>query len=289
MSACRLLSTKRKKEAGVSRAKTEALIAYARRAAVIPVVTIDDARHGIPLARTLVQAGLPVVEVTLRTPAALDAIAAIAKAVPEAVVGAGTILAASQIAEVVEAGAKFIVSPGTPVRLGEALAEAAIPVLPGCATVSEAMTLSDLGLQILKVFPAVPARPPGAAGRGARRGRVPGAARLRHRLGGDDAVRSRLRDPEVLPGRPVRRHRLAEVGHGSAAAGALLPDRRSRHEERRRVPGACERDLRRRRLDGPPGSDRRRRFRNHRGARPRDGGDPAAGLAVGRTNPRCPR
>jgi 2-dehydro-3-deoxyphosphogluconate aldolase / (4S)-4-hydroxy-2-oxoglutarate aldolase len=143
-------------EAGVSRAKTEALIAYARRAAVIPVVTIDDARHGIPLARTLVQAGLPVVEVTLRTPAALDAIAAIAKAVPEAVVGAGTILAASQIAEVIEAGAKFIVSPGTPVRLGEALAEAAIPVLPGCATVSEAMTLSDLGFEILKFFPAVP-------------------------------------------------------------------------------------------------------------------------------------
>src|SRR6185436_15719140 len=116
---------------------------YARRAAVIPVVTIDDARHGIPLARTLVEAGLPVVEVTLRTPAALDAIAAIAKAVPEAVVGAGTILAASQIAEVVEAGAKFIVSPGT-------------PVLPGCATVSEAMTLSDLGFEILKFFPAVP-------------------------------------------------------------------------------------------------------------------------------------
>src|SRR4051794_27822364 len=130
MSACRLLSTKRKKEAGVSRAKTEALIAYARRAAVIPVVTIDDARQGIPLARTLVAAGLPVVEVTLRTPAALDAIAAIAKAVPEAVVGAGTILAASQIAEVVEVGAKFIVSPGTPGRPRGGAAQGPVPGPP---------------------------------------------------------------------------------------------------------------------------------------------------------------
>ena len=136
--------------------KTEALVGYARRAAVIPVVTIEDARHGIPLARTLVEAGLPVVEVTLRTSAALDAIAAIAKAVPDAIVGAGTVLAASQIAEVVEAGAKFMVSPGTPLRLAEALAEAAIPVLPGCATVSEVMTLADLGFEILKFFPAVP-------------------------------------------------------------------------------------------------------------------------------------
>jgi 2-dehydro-3-deoxyphosphogluconate aldolase/(4S)-4-hydroxy-2-oxoglutarate aldolase len=140
----------------VSRSKTDALVDYSRRAAAIPVVTIDDARHAIPLARTLVEAGLPVVEVTLRTSAALDAIAAIAKAVPEAVVGAGTIVAASQIAEVVAAGAKFIVSPGTPPRLGEALAEAAIPVLPGCATVSEAMALADLGFEILKFFPAVP-------------------------------------------------------------------------------------------------------------------------------------
>src|SRR5215203_4207756 len=119
--------------------RTETVLAYARLAPVIPVVTIEDARRSIDLAQTLVEAGLPVVEVTLRTPAALDAIAAIAKAVPDAIVGAGTILAASQIAEVIEAGAKFIVSPGTPVRLGEALAEAAIPVLPGCATVSEAM------------------------------------------------------------------------------------------------------------------------------------------------------
>lgn len=136
--------------------RTEALLGQVRRAAVVPVVTIEDARHGIALARTLVEAGLPVVEVTLRTAAALDAIAAVAKAVPEATVGAGTVLSPSQIGEAIEAGAKFLVSPGTPLRLAEALAEAPVPALPGCATVSEAMTLVDVGFEVLKFFPAVP-------------------------------------------------------------------------------------------------------------------------------------
>jgi 2-dehydro-3-deoxyphosphogluconate aldolase / (4S)-4-hydroxy-2-oxoglutarate aldolase len=136
--------------------KTEELLALARRCPVIPVVTVDDARHAIPLARALVDAGLAAIEVTLRTPSALDAIAAMAKAVPDAVIGAGTVLAASQIAEAVEAGAKFIVSPGTPLRLGEALAEAPVPCLPGCATVSEAMALMTLGFEVMKFFPAVP-------------------------------------------------------------------------------------------------------------------------------------
>jgi 2-dehydro-3-deoxyphosphogluconate aldolase/(4S)-4-hydroxy-2-oxoglutarate aldolase len=102
-------------------------LAYGRLAPVIPVVTIEDARHAIPLARTLVEAGLPVIEVTLRTAAALDAIAAIAKAVPEAVVGAGTILAPGHIAEAVEAGARFLVTPGTPPALAAAVAAAAVP------------------------------------------------------------------------------------------------------------------------------------------------------------------
>ncbi|MBM6594873.1 bifunctional 4-hydroxy-2-oxoglutarate aldolase/2-dehydro-3-deoxy-phosphogluconate aldolase [Microvirga pudoricolor] len=135
--------------------KTETLRGYARLAPVIPVVTIEDARLSIDLAQTLVEAGLPVVEVTLRTPAALDAIAAIAKAVPDAVVAAGTVLHPSQIKEVADAGAKFIVTPGTPLRLAEALAEAPIPVMPGCSTVSEAMGLSSLGFEALKFFPAM--------------------------------------------------------------------------------------------------------------------------------------
>jgi 2-dehydro-3-deoxyphosphogluconate aldolase/(4S)-4-hydroxy-2-oxoglutarate aldolase len=135
-------------------AKTETILGYARLAPVIPVVTIEDARRSIDLAQAFVAAGLPVIEVTLRTGAALDAIAAIAKAVPEAVVGAGTVAQAAQIREVVDAGAKFIVSPGTPPRLAEALAEAPVPVLPGCSTATEAMTLADLGFEVLKFFPA---------------------------------------------------------------------------------------------------------------------------------------
>jgi 2-dehydro-3-deoxyphosphogluconate aldolase/(4S)-4-hydroxy-2-oxoglutarate aldolase len=138
----------------------ETLLAYARKAPVIPVVTIDDARHAIPLARTLVEAGLPVVEVTLRTAAALDAIAAIAKAVPEAVVAAGTVVRSSQIAEVVDAGAKFIVTPGTPTDLADALAAAAIPAMPGCATASEAIALASRGFGIVKFFPAGPSGGP---------------------------------------------------------------------------------------------------------------------------------
>jgi 2-dehydro-3-deoxyphosphogluconate aldolase/(4S)-4-hydroxy-2-oxoglutarate aldolase len=138
----------------------ETLLAYARKAPVIPVVTIDDARHAIPLARTLVEAGLPVVEVTLRTAAALDAIAAIAKAVPEAIVAAGTVVRSSQIAEVVDAGAKFIVTPGTPTDLADALAGAAIPAMPGCATASEAIALASRGFGIVKFFPAGPSGGP---------------------------------------------------------------------------------------------------------------------------------
>ncbi len=133
---------------------TETVRSYARLAPVIPVVTIEDARHGIDLAQALVAGGLPVVEITLRTAAALDAIAAIAKAVPEALVAAGTVVSPSQIAEVADAGARFIVTPGTPLRLAEALAEAPIPVMPGCSTPSEAMTLMSLGFEALKFFPA---------------------------------------------------------------------------------------------------------------------------------------
>lgn len=142
------------------RAKTESLLAYAGLAPVIPVVTIEDARDAIPLARTLVGAGLPVIEVTLRTAAALDAIAAIAKGVPEAVVGAGTILAPRHISEAVEAGARFLVTPGTPPDLAGAVAAADVPCMPGCATASEAIALADLGFAILKFFPAGPSGGP---------------------------------------------------------------------------------------------------------------------------------
>ena len=135
-------------------AQNSTLQDYVRLAPVIPVVTLQDPRLSIDLAQTLVQAGLPVIEITLRTPGALDAISAIAKAVPEAVVAAGTVVNASQIREVVDAGAKFIVTPGTPRALAESLRGAPIPAMPGCSTVSEAMTLLELGFTQLKFFPA---------------------------------------------------------------------------------------------------------------------------------------
>jgi 2-dehydro-3-deoxyphosphogluconate aldolase/(4S)-4-hydroxy-2-oxoglutarate aldolase len=124
------------------------------RAPVIPVLTIERVEHALPLARALVAGGLPVLEVTLRTPAALEAIAAIAREVPDAVVGAGTITTPGDIAAAENAGAAFLVSPGTPAELAEALARARVPALPGCATVSEAMALAARGFTMLKFFPA---------------------------------------------------------------------------------------------------------------------------------------
>jgi len=121
---------------------------------VIPVLTIERAADAVPLARALVAGGLPVIEVTLRTEAALDAIRAIAAEVPDCVVGVGTVLRAADIAAAIGAGAKYLVSPGTPAELAAALADVSIPVLPGCATVSEAMALGARGFKVLKFFPA---------------------------------------------------------------------------------------------------------------------------------------
>lgn len=121
---------------------------------VIPVVTIENARDAVPLARALLAGGLRVVEITLRTPAALDAIRAVVAEVPDAIVGAGTLLSPSDVTRAVEAGAHFLVTPGTPSPLAPALRDAAVPAMPGCATVSEAMALAALGFQVLKFFPA---------------------------------------------------------------------------------------------------------------------------------------
>ncbi len=123
-------------------------------AAVIPVLVLDGSLDPVRLAETLVEAGLPVIEVTLRTPSALDSIRAMAK-VPGAIVGAGTVLNESQLNQAVNAGSRFIVSPG----LTEPLAKAAegIPFLPGVATAGDIMRGLDLGLDRFKVFPATAA------------------------------------------------------------------------------------------------------------------------------------
>jgi 2-dehydro-3-deoxyphosphogluconate aldolase / (4S)-4-hydroxy-2-oxoglutarate aldolase len=121
---------------------------------VIPVLTIERVADAVPLARALVAGGLAVIEVTLRTKAALEAIRAIAAQVPDCIVGVGTVTRISDIEAATAAGAEYLVSPGTPPELAAALADASVPVLPGCATVSEAMALSGRGFKVLKFFPA---------------------------------------------------------------------------------------------------------------------------------------
>jgi len=128
-----------------------------RLAPVIPVVIIDDASKAVPMARALVAGGTPAIEVTLRTPAALEAIRAIAAEVEGAVVGCGTALSARDLQAAQQAGARFAVSPGTSPRLLDAADDIELPLLPGVATASEAMALLERGYRHLKFFPAVPA------------------------------------------------------------------------------------------------------------------------------------
>nr|WP_300052306.1 bifunctional 4-hydroxy-2-oxoglutarate aldolase/2-dehydro-3-deoxy-phosphogluconate aldolase [uncultured Nocardioides sp.] len=121
---------------------------------VVPVVVLDDLDHAVPVARALVAGGLPVIELTLRTPVALDAIAAIAAEVPEILVGAGTITSPELVSRAVKAGAQFLVSPGTTPALLREMAWAGVPFLPGTATVSEAMAVLEAGYSEMKFFPA---------------------------------------------------------------------------------------------------------------------------------------
>lgn len=126
-------------------------------APVVPVVIIDDAAAAVPMARALVAGGIPAIEVTLRTGAALEAIRAIAAEVEGAVVGVGTVLNARDLEAARQAGARFAVSPGASPRLLDAADDSELPLLPGVATAGEAMTLLERGYRFLKFFPAVPA------------------------------------------------------------------------------------------------------------------------------------
>ncbi len=125
-------------------------------APVIPVIVVDDLAHAVPLAEALVAGGLRVLEVTMRTPAALDAIAAM-KAVDGAIVGAGTVTNPDQLAQAIDAGSEFIVSPGLTDRLGKAAIESGVPFLPGIANAGDIMRGLDLGLTHFKFFPAMAA------------------------------------------------------------------------------------------------------------------------------------
>jgi len=121
---------------------------------VIPVVIIDDVADALPLADALVEGGVHTIEVTLRSPAALDCLAAIAKNRPDMIVGAGTVLYPAQLQAAQDAGARFAVSPGAYPALLKAVDDRTMPLLPGAATASEMMLLMAHGIHEMKFFPA---------------------------------------------------------------------------------------------------------------------------------------
>ena len=127
---------------------------------VMPVIVIDDVARAVPLAHTLLANGIHTIEITLRTPAALDAIAAIAKECPDMVVGAGTILTPALAQASADAGARFVVSPGCTDAVVKGSLDAEVPLLPGASTVSEMMALAEQGFETIKFFPAMAAGGP---------------------------------------------------------------------------------------------------------------------------------
>lgn len=138
----------------MSRASPAALLL--RRAGVLPVVVITDIGDAVAIARALSEGGLSAIEVTLRSANALDAITAIRREVPTILVGAGTVVDGRQLGAAEDAGAQFVVTPGTPPVLADALLEARVPVIPGAATVSELLALQVRGFDAMKLFPAEP-------------------------------------------------------------------------------------------------------------------------------------
>ena len=129
-------------------------------APVIPVIVLHDVAHAVPMARALVAGGIRMLEVTLRTPQALACMEAIAKEVPEAVVGAGTVRSAADVMAAANAGAKFAVSPGYTAAVGQACRDQGLALLPGVATGSEIMMAQEDGYTALKFFPAMQAGGP---------------------------------------------------------------------------------------------------------------------------------
>jgi len=121
---------------------------------VVPVIVVNQPEHAVPMAKALVAGGIRVLEVTLRTPVVMDALRAIIREVPEAIVGAGTVINTQQLKEVTDAGAQFVISPGLTESLLRAATEGPVPLIPGISTVSELMMGMDHGLREFKFFPA---------------------------------------------------------------------------------------------------------------------------------------
>jgi len=134
--------------------KTDLLVPVLQGQPVIPVLLIEHVKHAVPLARALAKGGLPAIEITLRTAAALDAIRAVVSEVPEAIVGAGTILNAKHYEDAAKAGSRFIVSPGATKYILAAANDSDVPLLPAAITPSEMLALREEGYTHLKFFPA---------------------------------------------------------------------------------------------------------------------------------------
>lgn len=125
-----------------------------RDAGILPVITADSVDQGRRIAEALLEGGLKSLELTLRTPAALDTLAALKKDLPGIAVGAGTVLSEAHMRQSIEAGADFLVTPGTPPALADALAKSTVPVVPGGATPTEFLALMARGFRVCKLFPA---------------------------------------------------------------------------------------------------------------------------------------
>ncbi len=125
-----------------------------RAAGILPVVTVHSLDEARRVSAALLEGGLPAIELTLRTPVAMDALAMLKRELPDIKIGAGTVLTDTQLQQAIDAGADFIVTPGTPPALADALARAPLPVVPGAATPTELLALMARGFRVCKLFPA---------------------------------------------------------------------------------------------------------------------------------------
>ena len=125
-----------------------------RAAGILPVVTVHSLDEARRVSAALLEGGLPAIELTLRTPVAMDALAMLKRELPDIKIGAGTVLTETQLQQAIDAGADFIVTPGTPPALADALARAPLPVVPGAATPTELLALMARGFRVCKLFPA---------------------------------------------------------------------------------------------------------------------------------------
>lgn len=136
--------------------RQQALRALLKSCPIVPVITIENDKDAVPLAKALLAGGITTIEITLRTQSALTAATTIIQHVPDACVGIGTVLTPDDLAQAQDIGARFALSPGATPRLLEAAAKSALPFMPGIATPSEIMQAQDHGFDVVKLFPAVP-------------------------------------------------------------------------------------------------------------------------------------